>query len=105
MEQEGERSGGRRGKLAWLVHRYYAGKLPTGILPPNICIEIRLWEQFGWGPEQTERLTQAKIREIFIALEQRRVTMDAITNLGPPDMERMSRRNIEKMSDSEMPPA
>jgi len=66
---------------------------------------MRLWEQFGWGPDVTERLTQAKLREIFIALEQRRVTMDAVTNLGDPDSSRMEQRILEKASDSELPPA
>lgn len=64
---------------------------------------MRLWKEFGWGPDETEKLSAAKVREIFIAIEQRRVTSDAIHNLGGPDSNRF--RMIEKMSDSEMPPA
>jgi len=75
------------------------------MLPPNICIELRLWKEFGWGPDVTERLTQAKLREIFVALEQQRVTLDALTNLGPPDSRRMEQRQIERAADAELPPA
>lgn len=60
-----------------------------GELPPDICIEIALWDRFGWGPEQTNKLTLAKLRTLFAVLEQQRVTKDAIENLGPPNPERL----------------
>lgn len=48
-----------------------------------------LWDRFGWGPEQTSKLTLAKLREMFAVLEQQRVDRDYRENLGGPDPERM----------------
>lgn len=58
--------------------------MPRGYSPPDECIEITLWEKFGWGPEQTDRLPTAKLRKIFAILEQRRVSHDKMENLGKP---------------------
>jgi hypothetical protein len=71
---------------------YYKGRLPKGQLPPDICIEIALWDRFGWGPKETEALTLPKLRELFAILEQQRVSRDAIENLGPPDHQKHSRK-------------
>lgn len=67
-----------------LADLYYRGELPKGECAPDECIELTLWEKFGWGPEQTERLTTAKLRRIFGVMEQRRVSHDKIENLGRP---------------------
>jgi hypothetical protein len=48
-----------------------------------------LWERFGWGKEQTDKLTTADLRKIFVVLEQRRVSQDAMENLGTPDPSRI----------------
>jgi hypothetical protein len=67
---------------------YYRNKLPPGQLPPDECVEIALWDRFGWGPEQTEKLTEGRLRIIFAILEQQRVSKDRMENLGNPDVRR-----------------
>ena len=62
--------------------------MPNGTSPPDECIEIALWEKFGWGPDQTEKLTLTKLRKIFAILEQRRITNDKIENFGKPTQAR-----------------
>ena len=49
-----------------------------------------LWDRFGWGPEQTSKLTLSKLREMFAVLEQQRVDRDYRENLGGPDPERLA---------------
>lgn len=75
-------------------------------MPPAICIEVALWERFGWGPEVTDKFTDARLREMMIVLEQQRVSRDAVSNLGPPDSSRLSSgtRTIESMSEANAPP-
>ena len=82
--------------MTYLAHRYYTGKLTSGELPPDICLEISLWDRFGWGPEQTSAITQVKLREIFAILEQQRASKDAIDNLGSPDEARLRAKNVSK---------
>ncbi len=69
-------------------------------LPPDLCVEIALWDRFGWGPLETETISLQKMREIFIVLEQQRVSRDAVENLGKPSEDKfnqmLSRRKIEK---------
>jgi hypothetical protein len=63
--------------------------LPDGASPPDICIEIALWDRFpGWGPEQTDKFTLTKLRILFAVLEQQKVTRDATENLGRPSQNR-----------------
>ena len=64
--------------------------MPEGDSPPDICIEIALWDRFpGWGPEQTRRLTMLELRILFAVLEQQRVTKDSMENLGKPSQEKL----------------
>jgi hypothetical protein len=67
-------------------------------LPPDICIEIALWDRFGWGPEDTEFFTLRQMRELFSVLEQQRVSKDAVD--FKPDERRfrdsMERKRLEK---------
>jgi hypothetical protein len=64
--------------------------LPEGEAPPDICIEIALWDRFqGWGPEQTNRFTLTQLRVLFAVLEQQRVTKDSIENLGKPSSQKL----------------
>jgi hypothetical protein len=66
-------------------------------MPPDACVEISLWDRFGWGPEDTDRLTLAKIRIIFAVMEQQRVTKDAVEELGRPDEDRV-RSKVQAMN-------
>lgn len=75
--------------MTWRASQYYRGRLKEGDIPPDECIELSLWDRFGWGPEQTDRLTLPRLRMLFAILEQQKVTEDAIHNLGEPDYERM----------------
>src|SRR3990172_2857643 len=83
--------GGRPKKLAFLAHKYYTDKLGKNELPPDICIEIYLWERFGWSEIDTDHISMRKMREIFTALNQQRYSRDAVENLGKPDTERHER--------------
>lgn len=74
--------------MTHLADLYYRGELPAGSSPPDECIEVTLWEKFGWGPDQTEKLTLTKLRKIFAVLEQRRITNDKIENFGKPTQQR-----------------
>jgi len=67
-------------------------------LPPDICIEMSLWDRFKWGPEQTERISYWKMKEIFTVLEQQRVTRDYIDNMGPPSEERYEQLMLERQA-------
>jgi len=58
-------------------------------MPPDECIELMLWDRFGWGPEQTSRFTLAQLRVFFAVIEQQRVSRDAVENLGKPDPDRV----------------
>ena len=63
--------------------------MPEGASPPDICIEIALWDRFpGWGPEQTIKFTMTQLRVLFAVLEQQRVTRDSTENLGKPSAEK-----------------
>jgi hypothetical protein len=62
--------------------------LRKGELPPDICLEIALWDRFGWGPAETEGLSFKKLKECFLVLEQQRVSQDAVENLGKPTPEK-----------------
>jgi hypothetical protein len=73
----------------WKAHRYYRGELGEGDMPPDVCIEIALWDRFGWGPEQTDSISLNKLRMMFIVMEQERVSRHAAEKLGNPDSERM----------------
>jgi hypothetical protein len=66
-------------------------------MPPDECIEIALWDRFGWGPTDTDKLTLAKLRVIFAIIEQQRATQDASENLGRPDDNRI-RAKVEAMN-------
>ena len=88
--------GNRPKKLAFLSHKYYTGKLGKNELPPDICIEIALWDRFGWGPKETEEIDMKKIREMFVVLEQQRVSRDAIENLGRPSEEKFNNLMVAK---------
>jgi len=60
--------------------------LGWGEQPPNICIEIALWERFpGWGPHITDKFSIHYLRTLFAILEQREVDRNAIESLGKPD--------------------
>jgi hypothetical protein len=58
-------------------------------MPPDECIELMLWDRFGWGPEQTSRFTLDQLRVMFAVIEQQRVSRDAVENLGKPDPDRV----------------
>lgn len=59
-----------------------------GEQPPNICIELALWERFpGWGPHITDKMTLAYLRTLFAVIEQREVDRNAIEDLGKPNQE------------------
>jgi hypothetical protein len=73
----------------WKAHKYYRGELTEGDMPPDVCIEIALWDRFGWGPEQTDALSLNDLRMMFIAMEQERVSKHAVEKMGEPDTERM----------------
>ena len=72
----------------WKANKYYRGELGEGDVPPNVCIEIALWDRFGWGPEQTDKLSMNTLRMMFIAMEQENVSKNATEKLGEPDSER-----------------
>lgn len=80
----------------WAAAKYYAHKLGEGELPPNECIEIALWDRFGWGPTETNQLTSKQLRNIFIVMEQERWTKDAVENLGKPDFERFQKKKNDE---------
>src|SRR3990172_4202408 len=84
-------NGGRPKKLTFLAHKYYTDNLGKNELPPDICIEIYLWERFGWSEIDTDHISMRKMREIFTALNQQRYSRDAVENLGKPDTERHER--------------
>ena len=58
-------------------------------MPPDECIELMLWDRFGWGPEQTSRFILDQLRMLFAVIEQQRVSRDAVENLGKPDPDRV----------------
>lgn len=70
-------------------------------LPPDLCIEIALWDRFNWGPMDTESISLRKMREIFIILEQQRISKDAIENLGRPTEHKLQRILTERARDTE----
>lgn len=39
----------------------------------DLFIEIALWDKFGWGPRETEKLTLEQLRFIFALLESKRM--------------------------------
>lgn len=53
-------------------------------MPPDICIELALWDRFGWGPDDTDKFTLKQMRELFSVLEQQRISKNAVEELGPP---------------------
>jgi len=63
--------------------------LKEGDMPPDECIELMLWDRFGWGPEQTQKFTLDQLRLMFAIIEQQRVSRDAVENLGKPDVDRV----------------
>jgi len=65
-------------------------------MPPDECIELMLWDRFGWGPEQTSRFALDQLRVLFAIIEQQRVSRDAVENLGKPDPERMQSKMAAK---------
>lgn len=67
-----------------------------GELPPDECIELALWEKFGWGPNETDRLTSLHLKRIFLILEQERVSRNAIEDLGKPDNQRFEAKKSEE---------
>lgn len=73
----------------WKAHKYYRGELAEGDTPPDACIEIALWDRFGWGPEQTNALSMNDMRIMFAVMEQERISRHSIEKLGAPDTERM----------------
>ena len=70
-------------------------------MPLDLCVEMILWDRFHWGPEQTERMSLRKMRELFAVLEQQRVSRDAIQNLGPPTVERHKQLLAQRHSEQE----
>jgi len=71
----------------------------VGEIPPDECIEIALWDRFGWGPSETDSLSPLRLRKIFVILEQQRVSKDAVENLGPPNEGRMAQKQSQKLVD------
>jgi len=67
-----------------------------GEVPPDECIELALWERFGWGPDVTDKLDTWRLRRLFAILEQREVSRDAMYNLGKPDENRMATKGFIK---------
>lgn len=63
--------------------------MAEGDMPPDECIELMLWDRFGWGPEQTQRFSLTQLRVLFAVIEQQRVSRDAVENLGKPDPDRV----------------
>ena len=70
-------------------------------MPPDICIELILWERFKWGPKDTENMTLKKMKELFAVLEQQRVSRDAVENLGPPTLERYKQITAGRYAEQE----
>jgi hypothetical protein len=64
-------------------------------MPPEECIEIALWDRFHWSWRDTDGLAQAKMRRIFVVLEQQRTTKDAVENLGRPDEGRVKAKMLK----------
>lgn len=52
-------------------------------MPPDVCIELALWERFGWGPSDTDEMPLKRMRELFAVLEQQRVSKNAVEMGGP----------------------
>jgi ribulose bisphosphate carboxylase small subunit len=67
-------------------------------LPPDVCIEIALWERFGWGPKDTDDMPLRRMRELFAVLEQQRSSRNAI-DMGPPSYERMAAIDAKKKAE------
>jgi hypothetical protein len=66
-------------------------------LPPDECIEIALWDRFpGWSAEQTDKLTQSKMRRVFVILEQQRATKDAVDSLGKPNEDKLKAKMAKR---------
>lgn len=57
-----------------------------------------MWDRFGWGPDDTERLSFWKMKELFVVLEQQRVTRDYIDNVGPPSEEKLKAIMLERQA-------
>lgn len=76
-------------------------------MPPDICIEIALWDRFGWGPKDTEFFTFQRMKELFLVLEQQRVSRDAVENLGKPSAQKwndiIAREEMERQKRSTPP--
>jgi hypothetical protein len=70
-------------------------------------VELALWDRFGWGPDQTSKLSLSQLRLLFAVMEQQRVSKDAIENLGSPDFKRieakmLALRAAEKQQESQV---
>ena len=66
-------------------------------MPPDECIEIALWDRFpGWSADETDKLTQSKMRRIFVILEQQRATKDAVESLGSPSEDRLKAKMAKR---------
>jgi hypothetical protein len=65
-------------------------------MPPEECIEIALWDRFHWSWRDTDGLDQAKMRRIFVVLEQQRATKDAVENLGRPNEDRIRSKILKQ---------
>lgn len=57
-------------------------------MPPDICVEIALWDRFGWGPEQTRKITITELRILFAILEQQQVSRDYKERMGRGNQKR-----------------
>lgn len=71
-------------------------------LPPDLCVEIALWDRFGWGPKDTEDLSLKRMRELFVVLEQQRVSRDAVDNLGPPSEQKFQNIMAQRAHEAEL---
>jgi len=66
--------------LAFEAHKYYTNNTGQNELPPDICIEVALWDRFHWGPKDTESMSLKEMRKLFIILQQQHVSRDKVEN-------------------------
>jgi hypothetical protein len=41
-------------------------------MPNDLFIQIAIWDRFGWGPRETDKLTLKQLRALFQALDAQR---------------------------------
>lgn len=67
-------------------------------MPPDECIETALWDRFHWSWRDTDGLPQARLRRIFVVIEQQRATKDAVERLGSPDENRVKAEMLRRIA-------